>query len=156
MVEKEHGSYRPATLDDIGWITNVFLVSLRVPITESGATGTKRRSASNSRASSARGYTRDSERWHRGGFLPAWMAGDHLFLGTLCIHPAFQNRGLGAAAMRSIAQERTGRSGSPCSNQTGRRAGFTSDSAVDSSRCLRIMMLHLAANDAVAAPRLHT
>jgi ribosomal protein S18 acetylase RimI-like enzyme len=31
------------------------------------------------------------------------MAPDHLFLGTLCVTPEHQNRGIGAAVMRALA-----------------------------------------------------
>ncbi len=106
MIPKEHTSYRPATLDDVGWLTGVFLTSLRVPITEIrgywNEAKEREQFMTQLRLADTRVILNDGT---AAGFYTAWMADDHLFLGTLCIHPAFQNHGLGAAAMRSIAQE---------------------------------------------------
>lgn len=39
----------------------------------------------------------------RAGFFTVWAEEDHLFLGTLCVTPELQNRGIGTSAMRAIA-----------------------------------------------------
>ena len=100
---------RPAAAEDIAWLTDTFLVSLRDAITE------------------VRGYwdeKKERDQFHsqlrlpdscvllkeasQVGFYTAWPASDHLFLGTLCVVPEYQNQGIGTAAMEMLKQKAAG------------------------------------------------
>jgi ribosomal protein S18 acetylase RimI-like enzyme len=98
-------SYRQAIAADVGWLADTYLASLQVAI------------------AGARGYWDESKERdqflrqlrladtellilgeHPVGFFTAWLEVDHLFLGTLCVHPEYQNSRLGTLAMCELAK----------------------------------------------------
>jgi ribosomal protein S18 acetylase RimI-like enzyme len=95
---------RAATPDDITWLTDTYIAAMRGAITEQ------------------RGHWDHQKEHHqflqqlrladtfvmllegcRAGFSTIWAEADHLFLGTLCVTPELQNRGVGKSAMRAVA-----------------------------------------------------
>src|SRR5262245_19629276 len=98
-------SCRPASGEDIAWLTNTYIVSMQSAIV------------------GARGYwdeAKERDQFRNQlrlsdttvlivgeqpvGFYTAWLEIDHLFLGTLCVLPEYQRRGIGALAMCAIAK----------------------------------------------------
>ena len=107
-VEQNIG-YRAADRGEVGWLTDVFVTSLRDVITEIRGSWDEARERDQ--------FTHQLRlpdtcimvaQGEPAGFYTAWLAGDHWFLGTLCVTPEQQNRGIGAAAMREIARKAAG------------------------------------------------
>jgi ribosomal protein S18 acetylase RimI-like enzyme len=97
---------RPAVVDDIPWLTDTFVTALRTAITaERGY-----RDEQKERDQFAE-QLRLADTWvlltegSRVAFYTAWPEADHLFLGTMCVTPERQNRGIGTQAMRTIANQ---------------------------------------------------
>jgi len=107
-VEQKIG-YRAADSDEIGWLTDVFVTSLRDAITDVRGGWDEARERDQFtrqlRLPDTRVIVAHGE---PAGFYTAWLAGDHWYLGTLCVTPEQQNRGIGAAAMREIARQAAG------------------------------------------------
>ena len=107
-VEQKIG-YRTADSGDVGWLTDVFVTSLRDVITDIRGGWDEARERDQFlrqlRLPDTRVIVAQED---PAGFYTAWLAGDHWFLGTLCVTPAQQNRGIGAAAMREIARRAAG------------------------------------------------
>lgn len=101
--------YRAADSGEVGWLTDVFVTSLRDAITDVRGGWDEARERDQFtrqlRLPDTRVIIAQGE---PAGFYTAWLAGDHWFLGTLCVTIEQQNRGIGAAAMREVARQAAG------------------------------------------------
>ena len=97
---------RPALTEEIPWLTDTFVGALRSAITAERGYWDEQKERSQ-----FADQLRLADTWvvltegSRVAFYTAWSEEDHLFLGTLCVAPEFQNRGIGTQAMRRIASE---------------------------------------------------
>lgn len=101
--------FRAAEPSEVPWLTDVYVISLREAVSEIRGSWNETRErdqfVQQLRLQDTRVVVAAGE---PAGLYTAWHAGDHWFLGTLCIAPAQQNRGLGAATMREIARQAAG------------------------------------------------
>lgn len=108
-VVEQKIEYRAADPSEVGWLTDVFVTSLRDVITDIRGVWDEARERDQFmrqlRLSDTRVIVAQGD---PAGFYTAWFAGDHWFLGTLCMTPDQQNHGIGAAAMREIARQAAG------------------------------------------------
>ena len=97
---------RPAVDDDVPWLTDTFVAALRGAITaERGYWDEhKERAQFAEQLKLAQTWVLLTE-GSRAAFYTAWSEADHVFLGTLCVAPERQNRGIGTEAMRRIAAQ---------------------------------------------------
>lgn len=101
--------FRRATADDMPWLADTFITSLRDAIT-----GTRGYWDENKERIQFREQLRLADTFVLlrestcVGFYTAWSESDHLFLGTLCVTPDHQSRGIGTAAMRTIRSRADG------------------------------------------------
>ena len=97
---------RAAVVDDVPWLTDTFVTALRTAITAERGYWDEQKE----REQFAE-QLRLADTWvvltdgSRVAFYTACAEGDHLFLGTLCVTPERQNRGIGTQAMRTIANQ---------------------------------------------------
>jgi ribosomal protein S18 acetylase RimI-like enzyme len=103
---EEQTSFRAAATEDIGWLTDTYVVSLRESIAQARGYWDEARERaqflSQLRLPDTRVFVAQGSPV---GFCTLWSEVDHLFLGTLCIAPEHQNKGLGELAMCAIARE---------------------------------------------------
>jgi ribosomal protein S18 acetylase RimI-like enzyme len=102
--------FRLAAAEDIPWLTDTFIASLRDAITEIRGywDENKERDQFQEQLRLADTFVL-SRRATCVGFYTAWSESDHLFLGTLCVAPDHQNRGIGTVAMRVVMRQADGR-----------------------------------------------
>jgi ribosomal protein S18 acetylase RimI-like enzyme len=106
---------RPAGAADIGWLTDVFLRSLREPISVARGAWDEAREQLQFREQLELGRTQVIQlRGADIGFLMSQEHGDQVELHTLCIAPEYQSQGIGTYITRRLVSDAqtSGRCGS--------------------------------------------
>lgn len=97
---------RPAGAADIGWLTDVFLRSLREPISVARGAWDEAREQLQFREQLELGRTQVIQlRGADIGFLMSREHGDQVELHTLCIAPEYQSQGIGTYITRRLVRD---------------------------------------------------
>jgi ribosomal protein S18 acetylase RimI-like enzyme len=98
-------SYRQATSEDLNWLVDAYIASLRTAIADARGywdeTKERRQFLGQLRLSETSVVVFSETAV---GFYTMWFEADHAFLGTLCVVPEYQNRRFGTLTMCEIAQ----------------------------------------------------
>src|SRR5258706_3199233 len=102
-------SYQSVSPDDTTWLADVYIASLRDPITTTrGVWNEEVERAQFVKQLLFTDPTIIQARGNRVGFYAIQLRTDALFLHTLCILPEHQNKGYGTAVMRALAERASG------------------------------------------------